>query len=101
MSVSVNGHSFGSGKISWTVARLSKRADEIAVGIENLYSVIQGIRHVEVSFLVHGNAPGPGKIPWRCQRMLFSSRSDPAEQLQRIGVIHQNLNLFHVGDVEK
>src|SRR5579862_3941272 len=91
MVVAVDGNALRPGKVSRAVAGLAEHADEFAVAIEYLNAIIQSISYIKIALLVNCQTRWPGEIAGRSEFVFVPAGANPALQLQRIRVVHQNL----------
>ncbi len=86
MPIAIDGDALRPSQISRPIPMLSELAEKISVGIKNLNAIVHRIRHVDVAFFVQRDIRRRAKISGCGQPVILAARSNPAEQLQRVGV---------------
>jgi hypothetical protein len=80
---------------------LPKQADEVSVGIEDLHAIVERVGHVDISVLIQGHALRRAEVAGRGEEVILSAGADAAQQLERVGVVDDDLVLLRIDDVEK
>src|ERR1700687_3961371 len=101
VAIGVNRHPLGASEISGAIPRFAEGAHELAVGVENLDAVVQGIAHIKIYILVDCDARRLRKVAWRGEFVIVSGSTDLAQQLETICVIDQYLVQSHIGHIEE
>ena len=101
VAIAVDGDTFGTREVSRPVAGFAEGADELSIAIEDLDAVVQGVGDVEIAFLIDRQSRWPGEISGGGEFMFMSAGTNPALQLQSVGVVNQNLILIDIGNIEK
>ena len=65
VTIAVNGDSFGPREVAGTVTCLAKGPNEIAVSIEDLDAIVEGVGDIQISVFVDGHITGLGQVARR------------------------------------
>ena len=101
MTVAVDGKALRASEGTRAVAGTAKHADEVAIGIENLDAVVQGVGHIDVSVGIDGDVGGPRKRPGILIANFSGRTPDSSQQLEAVSVEYCNVVLHDIGHIQK
>src|SRR5262249_47668994 len=101
VAIAVNGYTLWPREIAGAIARLAKGTDELAITIEDLNAVVQGVGDVEVAVGVDCQPAGLSEIAGSCECVVLAGSADGAFQFEAVGVVHQDLVKRNIGDVQE